>query len=176
MNPVKIGVVQNGSYTLKNLWEIFDPNDDNHFNQLPDEQSKIELAIRLKMFPTEVKLSSETYCRDAERTANYELEKITNVNAKAKPEFTWAYLKKEYVQNLLTFLGFKYDYAQTINNEQVIVPEEAKTIMVQYWDFIGTRTIKAYLGANMDGTLVCYEENGDYVGYWENFRIAFPER
>jgi hypothetical protein len=173
MIPLKLAVVGNGgTYILKNLWEIFDPNDDNHFNELPDDASKMNLARELLMIPTEVKLSAETYCRNADRTADYELETIQNINAKAKPEVTWSYLKTEYVENLLNFLGWKYNFKQTVEGEDVIVPENAPVIMVQYQDFIGIRTIRAYLGASIDGTLVEY--NGS--NYWENFRIAFPER
>lgn len=173
MIPLKLAVLQNNNtYTLKNLWEIFDPQDVNGFHNLPTEQAKINKAIQLKMFPTEVKLSAETYCRNSDRTADYELEIIQNINAKAKPEVTWSLIKAEYIENLLNFLGWKYDYKQTIEGIQVIVPENAPTIMVQYYDFVGTRTIKAYTGQSIEGTLVEYEG----VLYWENFRIAFPER
>lgn len=173
MIPIKLAKANpNGTYTLKDLWEIFDPNDDYHFNNLPNEQAKINKALQLKMFPTAVKLTSEAYSRNSDRTADYELERIQVINAKAKPEVTWSYLRADFAQNLLTFLGFKYDYKQTVEGEQVIVPEDAPIIMVQYLDFIGTRTIRGYLGQTIEGTLVEYD--GEL--YWENFRIAFPER
>ena len=74
----------------KNLWEIMDPSDINNFKSLTTEEEKIALAIKLQMFPTEVSVSAETYSRDADRTANYELEELVLVNAKVKPEFTWS--------------------------------------------------------------------------------------
>ena len=121
------------------------------------------------MFPTSVGAISETYSRDAERTADYELENLTIVNRKAKPEFTWQLIKAEYVVNLLSFLGYTYDFKDF---EGVVVPREADTIVITYIDFIGIRTINSYLGQTIEGTLVEYEG----VLYWENFRIAFPER
>jgi hypothetical protein len=121
------------------------------------------------MFPTEVALTSETYSRDAERTADYELENLTLVNRKAKPEFTWSLIRADYVANLLIYLGYTYEFKDAKGE---IVPVEAQDISVTYQDFIGTRTINAYLGQTLEGVLVEY--NG--VLYWQNFRIAFPER
>ena len=48
----------------------------------------------------------------------------------------------------------------------------AETIVITYYDFVGMREINAYLGQTLEGTLTEY--NGQL--YWENFRIAFPER
>lgn len=158
-----------------NLCQIFEPEID--FSGYTDEQI-IEYSIKHLMFPTEAKLTSETYCRDADRTADYELENITNVNAKAKPEFTWDYLRADYVERLLTYCGFKYNY----KNGNFIVPETAPTIDITYRDFIGMRTAHTYLGQNIDGTLTEIEEyDADSeqkvkVLYWRNFRVAFPER
>ena len=158
MIPLKI----NG----KTLYEIMEPET---FNSTWDEDIIVARSIRAQMFPTEVALTSETYSRDSERTADYELENITLVNRKAKPEFTWSLIKASYVANLLLFLGYTYDFK---NDDGVIVPVEAQNISVTYRDFTGMRTIDAYLGQTLDGVLVEYEG----VLYWQNFRIAFPER
>lgn len=166
MIPFKVSVLENESWTTKELWEIFEPDTD--FSQMTDAE-KIAYAIEHCMYPTEVKLTSETYSRNSERSANYVLKRLREVNAKAKPEFTWSMIKTEYVANLLNFLQFHYDYT---NSEGEIVPEEAIVIKVTYLDFNGMRTIEAYLGQTMDGTLVEY--NGQT--YWQNFRVAFPER
>lgn len=144
--------------TTKNLWDIMEPGG-NYGNT---EEEQIQYALKHLMFPSEVKLTSETYCRNADRTANYELKSITNVNAKAKPEFIWEKLKATYVRRLLNFLGFKYDYADDQGNIQ---PEEAPTIEVTYLDLIGMRTIKAYLGQTIEGTLVEYMEAYEGLEY-----------
>lgn len=174
MIPLKL--TMNG--IQKDLWEIMEPEVD--YSQMTEEE-KISFALENKMFPTEVKLTSETYCRNSDRTANFELENINNVNAKAKPEFTWQLLKAVYVQRLLDFLEFKYDYK---DSEGDIQPVDAPLIQVTYLDFNGMRTINAYLGASIEGTLKEYISqevvNNAYVQvrtqYWEDFRIAFPER
>ena len=121
------------------------------------------------MFPTEVALTSETYSRDAERTADYELEQLQLVNRKSKPEVTWSLIKYEYVQNLFAELGYHYDFK---NSQGIVIPEDAPTISITYYDFVGIRTIDTYLGQTIEGTLVEY----DGEMYWENLRIAFPER
>ena len=156
--PVKI----NG----KHLYAIMDPNT---YSSSWSESQVISKSIEKGMFPTEVALTSETYSRDAERTADYELEQLQIVNRKAKPEFTWSLIKYEYVTRLFAELGYHYDFK---NNAGIIVPESAPTIMVLYYDFVGQRSINSYLGQTIDGTLVEY----DGVMYWENLRIAFPER
>lgn len=120
------------------------------------------------VLPTSVTLTSETYSRNAERTADYELMELTIVNRKAKPEFTWELIPAEYVARLMAELNYDYNF---ISND-VVVPREAEPITVTYRDFTGMRTINAYLGQTIDGTLVEY----DGVSYWQNFRIAFPER
>lgn len=150
----------------KSLYEIFDPAT---FDASWDEDTLIVKSLDAQMFPTEVALTSETYSRDAERTADYELENLTLVNRKAKPEFTWSLIRADYVANLLLFLGYTYDFK---NESDEIVPVEAPTITITYRDFTGMRTINAYLGQTLDGVLVEYEG----VLYWQNFRIAFPER
>jgi len=144
--------------TTKNLWNIMEP-EGNYGNT---EEEQIQYALKHLMFPSEVKLTSETYCRNADRTANYELKSITNVNAKAKPEFTWEKLKATYARRLLNFLGFKYDYTDGQGNIQ---PEEAPTIEVTYLDLTGMRTIKAYLGQTIEGTLVEYMEAYEGLEY-----------
>lgn len=158
MIPLKI----NG----KTLYEIFDPDT---FDSAWDEETLIANSLDRQMFPTEVALTSETYSRDAERTADYELENLTIVNRKAKPEFTWSLIRATYIEKLLAFLGYSYDFK---NAEDVIVPVEADNISITYRDFVGMRTINAYLGQTLEGVLVEHEG----VLYWENFRIAFPER
>lgn len=158
MIPLKI----NG----KTLYEIMEPET---FNPAWGEDTIVARSIKAQMFPTEVALTSETYSRDSDRTADYELENLTLVNRKAKPEFTWSLIKASYVANLLLFLGYTYDFK---NDDGIIVPVEAQNISVTYRDFTGMRTIDAYLGQTLDGILVEYEG----VLYWQNFRIAFPER
>lgn len=150
----------------KSLYEIFDPAT---FDASWDEETLIANSLDAQMFPTEVALTSETYSRDAERTADYELENLTLVNRKAKPEFTWSLIRADYVANLLLFLGYTYDFK---NESDEIVPVEAPAITITYRDFTGMRTINAYLGQTLDGVLVEYGG----VLYWQNFRIAFPER
>lgn len=163
----------------KDLWEIMEPGES--YGSTIEE--KIAFALARGMFPSEVKLTSETYCRDSDRTANYELENISNVNAKAKPEFSWTMLKAVYVRRLLNFLQFTYDYKDANGDIQ---PQPAPVIKVTYMDFNGSRTINAYLGATIEGTLKEYvtQETDPETGivsnvrtqYWEDFRIAFPER
>lgn len=148
------------------LFQIFDP--ENYNSSWTDEQVQ-QYSIDRQMLPTEVYLTSETYSRDAERTADYELEYLTIVNRKAKPEFTWTLIKAEYVARLMSFLSYTYDFK---NDQGQIVPRDAPTVTVTYPDFTGVRSIKSYLGQTLTGTLVEY----DGVQYWENFRIAFPER
>lgn len=150
----------------KSLYEIFEPETFNA--QWTDEQIQ-QYSIRNQMFPSEVALTSETYSRDAERTSDYELENLTIVNRKSKPEFTWGIIKASYVVRLMQFLGYHYNFKDT---DDVVVPEEAPTYDISYMDFTGLRTIQSYLGQTLQGTLVEY--GGEL--YWENFRIAFPER
>ena len=150
----------------KSLYEIFEPDS---YDATWNEQELILASLAKHMFPSEVGLVAETYSRDADRTADYELENLTIVNRKAKPEFTWGLIKADYVSNLLNFLKYTYNFK---NEEGVVIPIEAEDITVTYRDFTGLRTIVAYLGQTIEGTLI--EENG--VLYWENFRIAFPER
>ena len=121
-----------------------------------------------KLYPTSVITSSETYSRDAERTADYELEDITVVNRKAKIEIEWSILKYEYAVRLMSFLGYNYNFKV----DDVITPIKAPTYKILYNDFIGQRTMNTYLGQSIEGTLEEYEGNK----YWRNFRIAFPER
>ena len=128
-----------------------------------------QYCISKQMHPTEVKVTSETYSRDAERTADYELEYLTIVNRKAKPEFLWSLIRADYVEALLKYLNYDYNFK---DSSGIVQPRTADEIQVTYKDFTGTRTIIAYLGQTLEGTLVEYEG----VQYWENFRIAFPER
>lgn len=158
MIPLKI----NG----KNLCEIFEPD---LIVSGWTEQEIMAYSIAKLMLPTSVGTISETYSRDADRTADYELENLTIVNRKAKPEFTWQLIRADYVSKLLAFLGYNYNFK---NAEGIVIPVEAANISVTYFDFIGVRTIDAYLGQTIEGILVEYEG----VLYWENFRIAFPER
>ena len=148
------------------LCKIFDPTLD--ISTWTDKQIQ-DYSIENQMFPTEVTLTSETYSRDASRTADYELENLVIVNRKAKPVFTWDIIKADYVKNLLSFLDYTYNFK---NADGEIVPVDAEDITVEYYDLIGLRTIVAYLGQTIDGTLVEY----DGVLYWRSFRIAFPEK
>ena len=150
----------------KNLCEIFEPS----LVTAGWTDMQIQTySISKRMFPTEVALTSETYSRDSERTADYELEALMLVNRKAKPEFTWQLISAEYVTLLFQELKYAYDFK---NAEDIVVPRQADVIKVTYIDFTGERTIDAYLGQTIEGKLVEY----DGVLYWENFRIAFPER
>lgn len=148
------------------LCQIFTP--DLNITGWSEEEIQ-EYSISKQMFPTEVGLTSETYSRDAERTADYELEDLTIVNRKAKPEFTWSLIAAEYVEALMGFLSYTYVFKDAAGD---IVPRSAPDYLITYKDFTGIRTIHAYLGQTIEGTLVEY----DGVQYWENFRIAFPER
>ena len=150
----------------KHLCEIFEPELD--ITGWSDQEIQ-DYSISKLMWPTSVSLTSETYSRDAERTADYELEYLNIVNRKSKPEFTWSMFKADYVQSLLAFLGYNYNFK---NAEGIIVPRQAEEIQVTYRDFVGTRSIIAYLGQTITGTLVEY--GGEQ--YWQDFRIAFPER
>lgn len=149
----------------KQLCEIFTPTE---VQSLSDEQ-KQEYSLEHCMYPTEVVLTSETYSRNANRTADYELGDFEIINRKAKPEFVWDIIKHEYVQKLLTFLNYTYEFK---NSEGVVIPKSADSFQVEYLDFIGVRLIKAYLGQTIEGT---FEVNNDVL-YVRNFRIAFPER
>lgn len=160
MIPLKI----NG----KHLIEIFEPA---LAATLPTDAAKISKSIEMQMYPTEVNLAAETYSRDAERTANYELEDLVLVNRKSKPEFVWDLLKAEYVSKLLTFLQYKHNYK--VNNE--VTPVDAPTYSITYYDFVGQITITAYLGQTINAQLREYLVNNTPTLYWENFRIAFPE-
>lgn len=136
------------------------------------------------LYPTSVTLTSETYSRNASRTADYELETLQIVNRKAKPEFTWDIIKSVYVQRLMQEL--QYTYGFTRDDDNSIIPIEAPKFKITYTDFVGTRTIEAYLGQTIDGTLEEYHETSKTrlgadqfsapATYWRNFRIAFPER
>lgn len=148
------------------LCKIFDPT----LNITSWTEAEIQsYSIDNIMYPSNVVLTSETYSRDSERTADYELEYLMLVNRKAKPEFTWDMLRADYARNLLNFLNYNYNFK---NSEGIIVPVKADNITVTYWDFIGERTIISYLGQTIEGTLLEYEG----VQYWQSFRIAFPER
>lgn len=150
----------------KHLCQIFEPSLD--ISDWTDSDIQ-EYSISKIMFPTAVALTSETYSRDAERTADYELEHLMLVNRKSKPEFSWQLIRDDYVRNLMSFLNYTYEFK---NTDGIVIPKEAQDIYITYRDFIGDRTIIAYLGQTIQGTLVEYEG----ILYWENFRIAFPER
>lgn len=158
MIPLKIN--------YKHLCQIFEP--ELNISGWTEEDIKAYSIAKL-MYPSSVDLTSETYSRDAERTADYELENLTLVNRKAKPEFTWDIIPAAYVEHLLEELKYNYDFK---NLEGTIEPREAENIYVEYYDFVGKRTITAYLGQTINGTLEEYENKL----YWRNFRIAFPER
>ena len=156
----------------KDIWEIFEPEVNAPWRSLTDLQDLVDYAVRRKMYPSSVHVIAETYSRDAERMANYELEKLTLVNAKSKHEFTWSYLKYDYVKNLLDFLQFSYDYHDP-NDASIIVPREAPAVSVRVFDLNGVRTFDCYIGQTIEGEL---KVTGDAVLYWEDFRIAFIER
>lgn len=139
---------------------------------LPSEATSNQVnafAMKYQMFPTSVNVSSETYSRDAERKANYELEDLQLVNAKSKPEFTWSFIKASYVNLLLEELQVNYVFKDEDDN---FILKDAPIVLVSYWDFVGMRIINAYTGQSLSGELVEYE--GEL--YWKDFRIAFPER
>lgn len=149
----------------KELCEIFAPSEVASMAAAEKEQYSIDN----QMYPTEVTIESETYSRNAERTADYELVNLLLVNRKAKPTFTWDLLRHDYLKALLLFLGYTYDFK---DDNGVVVPVEAEDIAVTYIDLVGERTINAYLGQTIQCTLVVY----DGVLYAQNVQIAFPER
>ena len=155
--PIKI----NG----KQLCEIFTPD---KVSDMTDAEKKAYSLLK-RMYPTEVSLTSETYSRNAERTSDFELEDLLIVNRKASPVFVWDALEYKYVQALLQFLDYTYDFK---NADGDVEPKKAEDIAVTYLDFIGERTINAYMGQTLEGVLEEYEG----VLYVRNFRIAFPER
>lgn len=148
------------------LCKIFEPSLD--ITAWTEQQIR-QYSIDRRMLPTQVVLNSETYARDADRTADFELEDLVLVNRKAKPEFTWSLLRADYVEQLMSFLGYTYDFMDATG---YIIPIDAPVILIAYRDFTGTRTIATYLGQTIEGTLLEYEG----TLYWENFRVAFPER
>lgn len=152
----------------KHLIEIFEPE---LAATLVTDAEKIAKSLELQIYPTTVTLSAETYSKDAERTADYELEDLVLVNRKSKPEFTWDLLKAEYVQKLLIELDYKDDYK--VGGE--VTPVDAPTYSIEYWDFVGTKTITAYLGQTITAELKEYLVNNVSTLYWQDFRIAFPE-
>ena len=117
------------------LCQIFEPG----LNIDGWTEEQIDTYCRRKlMYPAEVRLTSETYSRDADRTADYELQHITIVNRKAKPEFVWDHIRAEYVEKLLSYLSYDYNF-KDVND--IVQPKKAKEIYVTYQDFVGTRTI-----------------------------------
>lgn len=149
----------------KQLCEIFTPE---AVTDMSDEERRA-YSLAHEMYPTTVALTSETYSRNADRTADYELRDLLIVNRKASPAFTWELLRQEYVQRLLQFLDYDYNFK---DENDVVQPREAEPISVTYLDLIGERTIDAYLGQTIEGTM----EEYDGILYVRNFRIAFPER
>ena len=168
MISVKFSVYDstNNVWITKPIWQAMDPLVNWSSMTTPEQ---LAYAYAHQMLPSSYKNNGETYCRNADRTANNELEKITNVNYKSKVEFVWKMLKPVYLSNLLTFLQFKDNYKNTINEIQ---PEEAPLIKVTYRDFLRERTIDAYLGQSIESELVEYNNEQ----YWEEIRLAFPER
>lgn len=161
MIPLKI----NG----KHLVEIFDPT---AAAALETDEAKIRYSLKKQMYPSSVELNAETYSRDAERTANYELEDLTLVNRKVKPIFTWEVIKADYVKKLMEFLEYKTNYKNLLGE---IVPVDAPVYRITFYDLTGERTIDSYLGQTIECELKEYLVNDTPVLYWENFRIAFPE-
>ena len=155
--PVKI----NG----KQLCEIFTPD---IVTGMSDEEKR-EYSLMNQMYPSEIILNSETYSKNADRTADYELQNLLLVNRKAKIEILWETVKLEYISALLRFLNYTYDFKDASGFVQ---PVEAEPITVTYVDFVGERSMQAYLGQTLQGTIVEYEG----VLYVQDFRIAFPER
>lgn len=126
------------------------------------------VSTSMQIYPTSVTTTSETYSRDASRTADYELENITVVNRKAKIEIEWNIIKYDYVVRLMSFLDYNYNFKV----DNIVTPTKAPTFTIAYYDFIGLRTMDTYLGQTIDGVLEEYEG----IKYWRNFRCAFPER
>lgn len=152
-------------WVTKYIWEIMDPSINWSALSLAQQVAR---AISLKMLPTEYKVTADTYCKDIDRTSDYELENITNINYKVKPEFTWRMIRAEYLANLLTFVNLKDDYKV----ENIVTPEAAPIIRVTFNDLMRERTIEAYLGQSIEVSFVEY----DNVLYAEEVRLAFPER
>lgn len=155
--PMKIGG--------KQLCEIFTPE---AVADMTDEE-KHAYSLAHAMYPSEVRLTSETYSRNADRTSDFELEDLLLVNRKASPEFTWDYLRHDYVVALFQFLNYTYNFK---DEDGYIEPVGAEDISITYTDFIGERTINAYMGQTVEGTFVVL----DGVLYVQGLRLAFPER
>lgn len=149
----------------KHLCEIFTPE----AVQGMTANEMVQYSLEHCMYPSEVHIESETYSRNAERTADYELLNLLLVNRKAKPSFTWDLLKLEYLQKLLTYLNYTYNFKDAAG---VIMPKEADDITVTYYDITGERTIKAYLGQTISCQIVVCEEEL----FVRNLELAFPER
>ena len=152
----------------KHLIEIFEPE---IAATLLTDDAKVAKSIEMQMYPSRVNLAAETYSKDAERTADYELEDLVLVNRKSKPEFTWDVIKADYVKKLLAYLQYKDNYK--VGDE--ITPVNAPTYSIEYWDFVGVKTITAYLGQTIEAELKEYMVDNEMTLYWEDFRIAFPE-
>ena len=149
----------------KQRCEIFEP--DVASNMTTSEM--VEYSLSKHMYPTSVEVDSETYSRNAERTADYELLNLLLVNRKAKATFTWDLLEADYVKKLFQFLNYTYDFKDA---EGVIVPVEAEDILITYIDLTGERTMITYLGQTIHCEFVVYDD----VLYAQNLTISFPER
>ena len=148
----------------KQLCEIFTPD---RVIDMTDQEKEF-YSLENQMYPSSINITSETYSRNADRTADYELTDLLLVNRKASPEFIWDLIKYDYVQALLRFLDYDYDFKDV---DGIVQPRKAEPIRVTYLDLTGRRTTKAYLGQTIEGEIeVC-----DGVLYVRDFRIAFPE-
>lgn len=156
------------------------------------DEEILQCSVEACVYPTEVTVDAEQYSKNAERTANYVLEDLTIVNCKSKVTFVWSYLKASYLSNLLTELEFDYDFE--IND--IVYSKTPNIITVTYWDFIGVRTINAYMGQSISGNLIQYDDYDTSTWnsstkqwnkntstlhkgatlYWESLRLAFIER
>lgn len=153
----------------KHLVEIFEPE---VAATLLTDDAKVTYSIKHQMYPTSVQVEAETYSRDTERTADYELEDLVLINRKVKPTFTWDVIKATYVAKLLEYLQYEVNYK---DNQGNIVPVDAPTYSITFYDYTGVRTIEAYLGQSFSAELKEYYVNSTPTLYWEEFRIAFPE-
>lgn len=153
----------------KHLVEIFEPE---IAATLLTDEAKIAYSIRNQMYPSSVNVEAETYSRDAERTADYELEDLILINRKVKPTFTWDVIKASYVAKLLEYLQYEVSYK---DDQGDIVPKDAPTYSITFYDFTGIRTIDVYLGQSLSSELKEYLVENEATLYWEDFRIAFPE-
>lgn len=142
-----------------------------------EAEARWETCLSQKLVPTEVHVSSETYSRNLDRSADYVLSAGSMVNRKAKIELTWDLIKCSNVTTLMQNLNYAYDFVDPLTEE--VVPKDLQTYKIEYKDFTGTREAIMYLGQTIeaDQTEYLLTESGttQAVQFWKSFRLAFIE-